>query len=539
MYHLLAVDDDKAVLEMLKDGIEWQTLGIDRVYTAQDSMKAQEIIENNKIHLLLCDIEMPGDNGLELLEWIRNKNYPVITLFLTGFASFEYAQKAISLGSLDYLLKPISFKALKEALKKAVLRLELEEMVQRNKKSAAYGSGQLAGEILAAQNQDKFWEDILCIHHGGSRDFVAHSAKNYGIENAVDEKFVLICGAAGTFWGGERQNLPKLEKCRGQIMEIFGECCYWVTVIEEMLVLVCRPGLSGSSLSQKCKLLIEFFSFHFDVNVSFYIGEETRIERLYRQLTMLRFIKKENVSVNRIYFLNYWKREKLAYTQPDFNLWGQILITGNGEQLYETIHEYTELCRHGGQFTREIREAFFHDFLQMLYSVLKQKGIWANSLFESQEARSVFDNAMRSYEDLELNLWILCNEASVLLSADKAALNSIDQAKAYIDEHIFSDFSREDVAAHIHMSPEHLSRQFKKAEGMTLVDYIQMKKIEAARELLKSTRLSVGEIALRVGYKNFAYFSGIFKKYTGQTPLNYRKNAYESKNHDFSGGNKA
>lgn len=521
MYHLLAVDDEKAVLEMLKDALDWQSLGIDSLYIAYNISMAKNIIEEHKIHFLLCDIEMPGGNGLELLEWVRNENYPIITLFLTGFANFEYARRAISLGSLDYLLKPITFKALKAAIEKAVIRLEMSRGV--------YGEPgmflEVSREFLAQQDQDKFWEDILCIQHGASRDFVSHCARNHNIENVVDEKFLLICGSPKDVFCQESGQLPPKEQCRELISDIFGGLCVWNMVIQERLICICHSGISPGILSEKSKILMESFAFHFHINLSVYIGEDTRIERLYRQFTMLKFIDKENISVSKIYFLNHWKKQSCDYVRPDFNTWGQILISGNEERLYGAVREYMELCRQNKGFSKDVREVFFHDFLQMLYSVLKQQGIWANSLFESREARQVFDCAMRSYEDLELNLWMLCHQAAALICANGADKDCIAQVKGYVADHIFTEFSREDIAAYVHVSPEHLSRLFKKAEGMTLVDYIQMKKIEAAKQLLKSTRLSVGEIALRIGYKNFAYFSGIFKKYTGQTPMNYRRQA--------------
>lgn len=527
MYHLLAVDDEKAVLEMLEDALDWPSLGIGCVYTSTGISEAKNIIENQKIHLLLCDIEMPGGSGLELLEWIREEGYPIITMFLTGFANFDYARRAISLGSLDYLLKPVTFKDLREALKKAVLRLEMEYSVRTG---LEYDTDNLpARKLLAEKNKDKFWEDILCVHHGGSRDFIAHSAQNYGITHVIDEKFLLICAAPGDMFGRESGSLPESEICREIVLDILGRQCVWCLRLKEMLAIICAPGASMGELSYRGKALIEAFGFHFGVNLSVYVGEEVRIEQLYRQFTMLKFINKENIAASKIYFLNHWKKQADNYVRPDFNAWSQLLAAGSEELLYGAVREYMEPCRQRGDFTKEVREVFFHDFLQMLYTVLKQKGIWANALFGSHEALQVFEHAMRSYEDLELNIWMLIHEAGRLMAQQEPVADDMAAVKAYVAEHIFTDFSREDIAGHIHMSPEHLSRLFKKSEGITLIDYIQMKKIEAAKELLKTTRLSVGEIALRIGYKNFAYFSGIFKKYTGLTPLNYRKQGSNGK----------
>lgn len=60
------------------------------------------------IDLVMCDIEMPQTNGLALLSWIR-ANYPQTgCVFVTNYSVFQYAQEAIRLGCLDYILKPIT-----------------------------------------------------------------------------------------------------------------------------------------------------------------------------------------------------------------------------------------------------------------------------------------------------------------------------------------------------------------------------------------------------------------------------------------------
>lgn len=73
------------------------------------------------------------------------------------------------------------------------------------------------------------------------------------------------------------------------------------------------------------------------------------------------------------------------------------------------------------------------------------------------------------------------------------------------------------------MTPEHVSRMYKKQTGVSLTDYINMYRIEKAKALLEETESSVSEIAVKVGYDNFTYFSTLFKKYVGITPNQYRK----------------
>ena len=97
------------------------------------------------------------------------------------------------------------------------------------------------------------------------------------------------------------------------------------------------------------------------------------------------------------------------------------------------------------------------------------------------------------------------------------------QITDYIDEHYAQPLTLEVLANMCHGSPFHLQRTFKRIKNMTPVEYIQMVRIEQAKELLKATEKSIGEIGVRIGLSNTPYFITLFKKKIGLTPLQYRK----------------
>ena len=74
---VLIVDDDKLVVDKLVEGVNWTQLGIGTVLTAYNIRQAMEILNEVSVDILLSDIEMPQGSGLELLEWVRNKEIPV------------------------------------------------------------------------------------------------------------------------------------------------------------------------------------------------------------------------------------------------------------------------------------------------------------------------------------------------------------------------------------------------------------------------------------------------------------------------------
>ncbi|GIQ65465.1 hypothetical protein PACILC2_40330 [Paenibacillus cisolokensis] len=132
----LLVDDDYFVVTALEKKIDWQSLHIEEVYTANNVAQAREIIRNHPVHILISDIDMPQGSGLELLAWIREENYNIQAIFLTNYADFNYAQKAIELQSFEYFLKPIEFDKLMLIIQKAVARAKEQ---QKNEKAIQEG----------------------------------------------------------------------------------------------------------------------------------------------------------------------------------------------------------------------------------------------------------------------------------------------------------------------------------------------------------------------------------------------------------------
>ncbi|NOV03582.1 response regulator transcription factor [Paenibacillus planticolens] len=105
-----------------------------------------------------------------------------------------------------------------------------------------------------------------------------------------------------------------------------------------------------------------------------------------------------------------------------------------------------------------------------------------------------------------------------------AELSVIEQVQQFVAANLAKDIALTDVAAFVHLNPSYLSQLFKQQTGGKFVDYVIEMRIEEAKRLLVKTSLRVFEIAERLGYGDIAYFSNTFKKLTGSSPLEYRKN---------------
>jgi len=98
----------------------------------------------------------------------------------------------------------------------------------------------------------------------------------------------------------------------------------------------------------------------------------------------------------------------------------------------------------------------------------------------------------------------------------------IQKIKSYISENLEKDLSLTRLAEVVYLNPSYLSRLYKQATGENLSDYITERRIAHARELLASTNMKISDISAAVGISNPAYFTILFKKYTGISPQQYR-----------------
>ena len=99
----------------------------------------------------------------------------------------------------------------------------------------------------------------------------------------------------------------------------------------------------------------------------------------------------------------------------------------------------------------------------------------------------------------------------------------LTRAIEYINRHYAAYITLDDIVKEAYISKYYLCRSFKNAVGMTVMEYLLKTRIAVAKNHLSAGELSIGEIADRSGFLSVSYFSQIFKKTTGLTPLQYRR----------------
>jgi DNA-binding NtrC family response regulator len=147
-FSLMLVDDEPAVLASLKRVFRTAPY---RLYTAENGLKALELLQDNKIDAALVDLQMPEMSGLELLEQIR-KQWPwVQVVILTGFGGVKEAVEAIQMGAADFLQKPFENETIEARMNQIfhIWSLEQENRRLREKVQFQFGYDQLIGNSTA------------------------------------------------------------------------------------------------------------------------------------------------------------------------------------------------------------------------------------------------------------------------------------------------------------------------------------------------------------------------------------------------------
>lgn len=149
--------------------------------------------------------------------------------------------------------------------------------------------------------------------------------------------------------------------------------------------------------------------------------------------------------------------------------------------------------------------------MKYLYQNMQCEGYIGGSTFDRIPTEKAILEATKSFKNGELNN----------ASSDTEHTDYIQITKHYIEKNYMKEVRLEDIALVTHVSSSYLSTLFKKKTGTTFTNYLITFRIGQAKKLLKETDLTCKEVALNIGYTDYAQFSKIFKKYTGVSPIDY------------------
>ena len=506
---LLIADDEIQIREGLTEGIDWKKLGIDEVFSAENGLDALELCREKKPEILITDVRMPGIDGLELSRRASQLYRPVRVIVLSGFSEFRYAQEALKLGAVDYLLKPIDIDELEKKVSQCCEDVNREKNDSRLR--TAYTSLQQQMTIRTRMEQGKPMPAELIKNLS---DQIGLKAKEccflavVSVDDVQPERLPPICDfVTSAMQPLERAGIRLLfDEKRGPVVFGSGQLMTRMTDILHEWQLALNADLKGQ----------------FGVSVSLAISgteEPGHLSTLYKQAqqTLCRRFSRGSGS-----FLEWSGPDGVQPFTKQLPLPREKLAEDVSEMRPDLADTCLEnlfmLYRENGVTSAEPLTATCMELRSLLISVLRGKGIDEELTKEELPEFVTVDG----YE-----AWAkeLCADVirHLRLLFGKGCSREIMRAADYIQKNFQSDISLEDAADYVQKSRNYFSSLFKKEMGMSFVDYVNHLRIREACRLLDTTNELTYEVATRVGFSSYKYFSAVFKKEVGCSPSHYRK----------------
>ncbi len=521
--NLLAIDDQPAVLEMLCRQINKEKLGLERIDTASSAGEARRKFACQTYEIILCDIEMPEEDGISFAKWAIETHPASKLIFLTSHADFDYVREAVSLHSFDYLLQPATQEHLEEVIQKAELQFQVEEESRKLIEDGQFYQLQkeevLRGAYLEyleeGTGEDKLWKSLekncpgftrlspvapVLLHlwrTDSSYEIIEPKLFLYGVENILEELLEPL---------GLRCFLTKKDSQRYVgFLYMLGEI----------------PG--NGSVFAVLKRSQKFLEDIYGVKLTVYYAPWGDLSQIGPSCLRIERFLTENVTQREPVVLAGSDLPK-ALGEVSFDrqkkVWSDLLAQGEFDSFQQSVLEYLENVVEKDDLSLRFMADLHRAFTEVLLTYLVERNIDSGTVFTGDLP---YDRYMNTYTRLEDFENMVAFVAEKLRDSSGVPEDVIGECSRFIKEHIDENISVTEIAGRVGLSPEHLTRLFRKGTGYSIKEYLIREKVEASKMFLRTTLLSVTEIAGHVGYDNYSNFIKIFKKYVGCSPVEYRK----------------
>lgn len=517
--NVLVVDDQYDVVQGVMAGVDWQELHIDHVYPAYGPDEARMLLNKHQVHIMLCDIEMPLENGLELFKWAKAQ-YPAIEcIFLSSYSEFEYAQEAIQLGCFDYILQPARYEEIQASVERAIHKIHANTHVRQIYEYGAYWR----------QNEELLLENCIrsfMLDSGKHPQQLLRDLSNIHISVPPHAQFSSILIQLTKPKSNKESIKYELRSIVSKLIEPHYLDLLFVQLDQvNYLALLYTDGVFDAPIPELMKRFIDTAQNELGCSAACYISDIGEPEKLKLHYKALCHMRQQNVALySKVFTMQHMNKIKdSSYTFPSMQNWSMLIGHNSIKTVREQIHSYLHQQKRLGIMSAEFLARFHQDYIQIFLTAANQLKLEVNDIFFEQYPYADYIEAYTSLDKMIDLVNFTLDYIQAHAGEAQHTLSPIDRAIDYINQNIEKNFSRAEVAEAIYLNPEYLSRLFKKAKGISLNDFIITRKMEISKSLLTSTNIPVHLIASKVGYSNFSYFSQVFKKHCGLTPLEYRQ----------------
>ncbi|HCW54354.1 MAG TPA: DNA-binding response regulator [Clostridium sp.] len=520
MYNVIVVDDEEMIRKGIIKVIHWEKLGVGQIFEAASGESAIDIINHNKIDILITDICMSGMNGLTLVSKINETNKDIRIIVLTGYDTFEYAQRCCKMNVYDYIMKPVDEDELEKVIGKIILELEHEnENIENEKiKTRALGLKEqiyidqiMNGILMNKIDREKIQRLLLQYKYFDDKPIQVAVLKTILDDNKIWKQYY------------ELMNLNIKNSC----VEMFDYRHEGITFEDynKNIVIVVFADKHFKEISDRVGVLIKYIEAEYNIKQKVILG--SIVHNIYEmKISYNDSIENiQNIDDVSLIIQNKKVKNNMESYREVFNRIEKNII--------DKMNDVDKIILELNKFNA-IAEAY-----NLSVSMLKKSCFELASTVYYEHCMDTNDFNNKNINSLMVSLQACEREESFdllrkfildLLYEDKSENNEIvKNAKIYVREHLKDDISVNDIAASMFINTNYFSRLFKKITGEGCNNYITRKRLEKAKLLLEATNIKIGNIASAVGYKDTNYFSLTFKKQTGLSPKEFREKRYMNK----------
>lgn len=198
--------------------------------------------------------------------------------------------------------------------------------------------------------------------------------------------------------------------------------------------------------------------------------------------------------------------ERYTHQSEEKAPWELLWVHFNGTPARDYYQYFTKTCSH-----------VFHSENPEEYVALIQ------ALIQVNQKKEAFWELLSSKLITDLLTMCIIRKNSEFSPEGETIIYKLYKVKDYLEQNYCEKLSLEELANYFYISKYHLCREYKKLFGTTIIDYITMKRITHAKELLRFTKMSIEDTATNSGYPDASYFNKVFQKVEGMTASEYRK----------------
>lgn len=523
---VMIVDDEEFARKFIISSLNWEAFGLEIIAEAASGLEALAILEEQTPDIIFMDIKMPYMNGLELSHFILQKYPHIKIVILTAFKDFNYAQKSIQIGVSHFLLKPVN----PVELQSTVLKLK-EQIAGEKRQWFELDHLKKLLQDNYAFLREKFLLDFL--ENSLSSPSTSRQLTYYFPEGIPEYIQVTLLEARGASFLelSEEEHLLQDMKTLEFIKKHLGNDARMEVLTDQkhhVILLSYSPESHMVPLCEQLQCSIHQLS---GIHLTFGVGNAysnfhqigLSFQESLEALKFSQYIPSQSITIyqNDIHVQNsVWRMERASLDNVQF-----YIKAGLTEPLNELLPSLYLDTDHNLISTDNAR-ILSMSLLSAGINVANDIGIPLHELSEQGTGSFMPILLENSSRDLCSKTITYLNRlttsiASYRSNKSKSVLWDILQ---YIRKEMSNpELSLNAVADAFHMNGSYLSRTFTKELGFSFSKYLNRLRMEQAIQLLGTTDMKAYQIAEAVGIPDAYYFSNCFKKYTGKSIRDYKK----------------